>query len=245
MNTLLIISALAPAILIFIYIYKKDRIEKEPIGLLLLLVLFGALSTIPACIIELIAGRLLDSVLEPDSLLSMLISNFFIIAVAEEFFKRLAVKPAVWYNKAFNYRFDAIVYCVCAALGFAALENVLYVLQYGFETALLRAALAVPMHAFCGVFMGLYIGNAKACEVVGNAAGCKRYLALSFWVPVFMHGFYDFCASAQQDLLAIAFIVFVIFMYVFSIIKIKRAAAADSSFAADWMTAFGSIGINK
>ena len=93
---------------------------------------------------------------EPASVLwALVLENFLAVALVEEACKRWVVLKFAWRSPAFDYRFDAVVYCVFAALGFAALENILYVAEYGFAVAVSRALLSVPGHCFFAVYMGL------------------------------------------------------------------------------------------
>ena len=94
-----------------------------------------------------------------------------------------------WKHPAFDYRFDAVVYCVFSALGFAALENILYVAQFGLSVAVPRALLSVPGHFFFAVYMGIYLGEAKRAEREGEGFLRDRFLRESILVPVLLHGF--------------------------------------------------------
>ena len=236
--SLLVTAALIPAIVLMCYVYNKDKIEKEPPGLIFRLFLFGALSTFAAMAGELALTKVLDLFLPANSLAYVAVDNFIVVALIEEFCKRFVAKRGTWNHPAFNFRFDAIVYAVSAALGFAALENVLYVLSYGFGTALTRAVLSVPLHAFCGVFTGLYLGQAKACEIVGNLRGKKAALAKSLWIPVLMHGFYDYCLSVEGWYFTVLFLAFVVVMYVVSFRTINKSAREDCPLAANWNAPF-------
>jgi RsiW-degrading membrane proteinase PrsW (M82 family) len=64
-------------------------------------------------------------------------------------------------NKNFNEPFDGIVYAVIVSMGFATIENIIYVFQYGFATGILRLFTAVPAHAAFGILMGYFLGKAK------------------------------------------------------------------------------------
>lgn len=232
--TILLAAALIPAIVMMVYVYKKDGIEHEPIGLILRLLAFGALSTFAAMLVEMLGDNLLQAFFAEGSVPYIVLENFLVVAVTEEMCKWAVVRLFAWRNPAFDYRFDGIVYAVSAALGFAALENVLYVMQYGLATALTRAILSVPLHGFCGVFMGMHIGQAKACEAVGNYGGRARELWLSVLIPVLMHGFYDFCLSIENTAFTIVFYIFVILVYILSLRRIKKSAAEDCPIAANW-----------
>ena len=163
LNTvLLIIAALLPAIILSIYIYKKDRVEKEPLTLLLKLFLFGALVCFPAAYIEEFVIGIIDGIFgeiyEGDSIFYIynFIYYFIGIALVEEGVKLLVLKYIVQDNNNFDCFFDGVIYAVFVSLGFAALENIFYVLQYGFSNAILRGILSVPGHMFFGVMMGYY-----------------------------------------------------------------------------------------
>ena len=220
------ILALLPAMYLMAYIYKSDQVEKEPKGLLAKIFLFGMISTIPTMIIGLILEALLGSLFSPDSIVYKFLDMFIAVALVEEFWKRWAAKKA-WNHPAFNYRFDAVVYCVSAALGFAALENILYVMSGGLSVAVLRALLAVPSHAIDGVIMGIFFGQAKICEKIGDESGERMFWRLSLLLPMLAHGFYDFCLVSESVFLDLLFIIFVAVIDVWAVKYIKRAAAED------------------
>jgi RsiW-degrading membrane proteinase PrsW (M82 family) len=114
------------------------------------------------------------------------VQAFIVVALVEEFSKYVIVKLYAQKNKEFNESFDGIVYAVFVSMGFAALENVLYVFQYGVATGITRAFTAVPAHAVFGVLMGYFMGKAKFSEnkFILNITGLL--LATIF------HGAYDF-----------------------------------------------------
>lgn len=148
MNYYLSLAALVPAVILFVRIYQLDRIEKEPRRLLGILLLSGALLALPAAGIQLLASRTLGSALNRRSAAYLLLDNFLVVAVSEEVCKIVPVRLAAWKHPAFDYRFDAVVYSVSSALGFAAVENILYVVQSDLRTAVSRAVLSVPGHFF-------------------------------------------------------------------------------------------------
>ena len=127
MNYYLSLAALIPAVILFVRIYQLDRIEKEPHRLLGTLILCGALSALPAAGIQFFASRALAGALNRRSAVFLLLDNFLVVAVSEEICKIAPVRLAAWKHPAFDYRFDAVVYSVSSALGFAAVENILYV----------------------------------------------------------------------------------------------------------------------
>ena len=217
--------ALLPAAALLFYIYRMDTIEKEPTKLLVRLFLFGCLCAIPASILEGIGDQLIAGI--GSVFVRLFVQAFLVVAVAEEGCK-FAFLCTAWKNPAFDYRFDAIVYAVCVSLGFAALENVLYVMQYGFATALIRAVTSVPGHCFFGVYMGYWFGKAKHARFYG-LPGSGTYLALAFIVPVLLHGFYDFCCfmSGSNGLFVAVFYAFLIAFFISAVRCVKKASASD------------------
>jgi len=204
----LIVSAVIPAVVLMCYVYNKDRLEKEPPRLLGTLVLFGIVSTVPAVIIEALGSAVLGSVFGTDGFGYAFFMNFLIIAGAEEGAKFFFLKRKSWRSPDFNCQFDGVVYVAFVSLGFALLENVFYVLQYGFTTAIARALLSVPGHACFGVFMGAFYGMAKRCENGGCPLKCRNYLRRSIIIPMLLHGVYDFIATTDY-LHGSVFLVFV------------------------------------
>lgn len=182
----LLILAIAPSMLIIAYVYFKDKFEKEPWTLLLKnFILGGTVSVLLTFIIGGLLTKFLPT-LESNSILDMFIKAFFVVALVEEFSKYLIVRFAAQRNKEFNEPYDGIVYAVAVSMGFAALENVLYVYSYGFETGLFRAFTAVPAHATFAILMGYYMGKAKFSE--------NRFLLnmIGLGVATLFHGAYDF-----------------------------------------------------
>ena len=225
----MLLIALLPPIILIIYIWKLDTIEKEPGSLLLKLFIFGVLTTVGAMILESVGEWILNSfVSEPTSSLYMLIDNFIVVAWAEEGLKRLALRRCSFRHPAFDYRFDGIVYAVMVSLGFAAAENVLYVFQYGLFTGLIRAVTAIPLHCITGIYMGHYYGEAKSAHVRGNLGRYRRFMRLSLVIPILIHGFYDFCASTDSGLLMLLFIAFVVIIDIFAFLAVRRYSREDS-----------------
>lgn len=233
MSPFLLLAALVPAAFLMVQVYRLDRIEKEPAALLLKLVLFGALSGLAAGAIEGALTRLLDVTLG-GSMLRLMLENFLAVALVEEACKRWVVLKFAWRHPAFDYRFDAVVYCVFSALGFAALENILYVAEYGFAVAVSRALLSVPGHCFFAVYMGIYLGQAKMAERAMQRYYIElpdetpgQYLRASLLVPTLLHGFWDFSLSVGGWLMTILFYLFVLAFFIDAYRKLRFAAGSD------------------
>lgn len=233
MSPFLLLAALVPAAFLMVQVYRLDRIEKEPAGLLLKLVLFGALSGLAAGAIEGALTRVLDVTLG-GGMLRLVLENFLAVALVEEACKRWVVLKFAWRHPAFDYRFDAVVYCVFSALGFAALENILYVAEYGFAVAVSRALLSVPGHCFFAVYMGIYLGQAKMAERAMQRYYIElpdetpgQYLRASLLVPTLLHGFWDFSLSVGGWLMTILFYLFVLAFFIDAYRKLRFAAGSD------------------
>ncbi len=229
----LILVAVLPAIFLISMVYRTDRLDKEPKGLLLKLVFLGILSVIPALIMELIGEGILSIFVPEDTLIFNFIKCFFIIGLAEELSKFLMTKIGSYEHPAYNCIFDGIVYAVTVALGFALIENIFYVLDGGLSTALVRAITAIPGHASDGVFMGIWYGRAKHMQSIGNYKEEKRNLFLSVLIPAILHGLYDFILFINSDSvfvtlgIIIFFILFVIILFTITIIKTRKIAKTD------------------
>jgi protease PrsW len=179
--------ALAPSTSIGLYIYLKDKQEREPIGLLLISFLCGALSTI---ITLLISWPLTARVtIDERSLIDQFFNAFFLVALVEEFSKFLFVRFILYNNKNFNEPFDGIVYAVMVRMGFATLGNILYTFQYGATTGIMRMFTAVPAHATFGVLMGYFLGNAKFSHKYSKEL---YYAFIALAVAILFHGAYDY-----------------------------------------------------
>lgn len=180
---LLLLLALAPPLIIIVYIWFKDKYNKEPIKLLLFAFLLGTLSIIPAIILELIGNELIDRM----TMLNVFIYAFFVVALSEEGMKFLALRRFLYRKTDFNEPFDGIIYSVMISMGFAAVENVMYVLNHGFSTGFLRMFTAVPGHAGFAIMMGYFVGKAKFTRRYKTL-----YLLFGLISAIVFHGLYDF-----------------------------------------------------
>ncbi len=228
MIRLLIILASLPGILLIVYVYKQDKIEKEPKGLLLKLMLFGVLSIIPAVIAEVIGALILGLIFPEGGVLYAIIDCFFVVAFAEEGFKFLMLKAGSWKSREFNYSFDGVVYAVSTGLGFAIVENILYVIDSGVSLAFMRAFTAVVAHAVFGVIMGIFYGKARQFETLCDVKRKKLYFRRAVLYPVLVHGLYDYLLSVGSILAGVAFVVVLIVLYVVMFAGVKNAAKKDA-----------------
>ena len=190
MDPVLIAAAVIPAVILLLQVYRADRLEKEPTGLLISLLVFGVIATALAIVTETIGEHILHSA-------------------------------------AFNCQFDGVVYAVFVSLGFALWENIGYVAMYGFGTALVRAVTAVPGHACFGVFMGIWYGAARRYANEGDFIGERVCRRRALWLPVLIHGMYDFLASLDFDYSGLIFIVFIIVVFLAASRRVKIVSNND------------------
>jgi protease PrsW len=181
----LLALALAPGTAIGLYIYLKDHHEREPLLLLLISFLYGGLSTVVTLFISFPVNSFLLT--KEDDVISQFVNAFFKVALIEEFSKFLFVRFILYRNKNFNEPFDGIVYAVMVSMGFATLENILYVYQYGVVTGITRMFTAVPAHAVFGIMMGYYLGRAKF-----TASLQFSFSLLALLTATLFHGAYDY-----------------------------------------------------
>ena len=236
MNTgWLLALAILPAVVLMVYIYIQDTHEKEPIGLLLTIFFLGVLSALPAIILEKLADIVINVTFGGTKLIYYAMTAFFGVAIIEEGVKFLAAYLMTWRNKHFNYKFDGIVYCLFGSMGFAAIENVLYLVvenmfsdyQSVLSMGIQRGFLAIPCHAMCGIFMGYYYGNAKYEKSYGRRSACRKNLFTGFMVACSLHAFYDFCLFTEMGLFLVLFFIFVVVADIYTFIKVLKAKKED------------------
>ncbi len=180
----LMVSAIVPSLLLLWYFHARD-LHPEP-GKVLFASFGLGVATIPGVLLA--AWPLTFVVAElQEPHLAGLGAAFLTAAIPEELFKLVVVWGYAARNRHFDEPMDGIVYGVAVSLGFATLENVLYVGSGGLGVAVMRALTAVPGHAFFGAVMGYFVGQARFAP-----RGRGASLALAFVVPVLLHGLYDF-----------------------------------------------------
>lgn len=211
--------ALAPGLFLIWYFYHRDRYEPEPKKKIFKIFAIGALMVLPAAVGEWLLVHLVGEFTK--GALYIFIISFFVIAPIEESLKFIAVRKWIYRSLEFDEVMDGIVYTVSASLGFATLENVLYVISLGPATGVARAFLAVPGHALFGAVMGYYIGLAKF-----NPGKESRLISLGLLYAVLCHGLYDFLALLQNSFSSFVILLLVILL-LWIRIKLRKAEVAS------------------
>ena len=210
--------ALIPAILLWFYIWKKDP-HKEPTSWLVKAMLLGIGICIPVAFVELVIEAVLFGTTGgPFTLFGTTVRAFFVAAVPEETAKLLVLWLLLRKNPYFDEHFDGIVYAVCVGSGFAAIENVFYILgqEEWVNVAIGRALLAVPGHYAFAVIMGYYYSVYHFVDHSLKTAVC----ILLF--PMMLHGIYDTLAMSgivNEYIGGVAF-----FILIFVCIKMHKRA---------------------
>ena len=191
MNILILLAALLPAFLLFLYIWKKDP-QKEPLSQLVKAILWGMGICIPVAFFEVAIKTALFPNGGPFTLFGTTAQAFFVAALPEETFKLLALWLVLRKNPYYDEHFDGIVYAVCVGLGFAAIENIAYIFGSGdwVSVAITRSLLAVPGHYAFAVLMGYYYSIYHFVDDSPKVAICILL------VPVVLHGIYDALAMS-------------------------------------------------
>lgn len=223
---MLILSAITPVAFILYMIYKRDT-EKEPFSLLAACLMLGFIITVPILIIEIFFSFIIDSSGAYGSTHSFL-KAFLMAGFTEELFKFLALVLIMRLTKYFDQHYDGIVYAVFVSLGFAMIENIMYVMDHGYGIAAVRAILSVPAHAFFAVFMGYFLSLA----FLGKPQDRKRNITLSLVVPVILHGLFDFFLfdiESNPVVYALLFFVLNIGLWRFGLTRIKSHIQKDKA----------------
>ena len=237
----LTLLAVIPSVFLLIKVYQADKVEKEPAPLLFKLFIKGLESAFFAAVVEaLLINFGLNTLVHlgliegEGSFLYHAIEAFLIVAVAEEGFKYYFLKKTTWNHPAFDYRFDAVVYAVFVSLGFATIENILYVWGSqiesgtGLQLSVYRGVLSVPAHCVFAVAMGIHYGAAKYAQGHEQFDLEEAGLRRAFLVPVLMHGFFDFALMMNQPLYTGLFFVFVILADYRALKAVGRASQTDT-----------------
>ncbi len=207
----LLALALAPIAFIFTYVYLMDRHEREPLIYLIVSFVLGILTAFPVVYIgEKI--QMLTGVSEHSAPLELLVYAFVVVALTEEGMKYLVLRLYNYPQKEFDEPYDGIMYGVAVSLGFASIENVLYVFGSTgteIETGLVRMFTAVPAHAMFGVMMGYHVGKAKFLTT--SMRTWEHFIGLG--TAVLFHGLYDYFLFLGQAY----FIPLAIFILIFGV----------------------------
>ncbi|GIO28473.1 glutamic-type intramembrane protease PrsW [Ornithinibacillus bavariensis] len=208
----IITSGVAPALALLSFFYLKDKIT-EPLPLIIRTFISGCLIVFPIMFIQ--------YAFQSDQIGNLFIQSFFVVAFLEEFFKWFLFLYLIYQHTEFDAHYDGIVYAVSISLGFASIENILYLLVNGIQYAFTRALFPVSSHALFGVIMGYYFGKAK---MNNHYVGGNIFLALI--IPIILHGIYNFILGTVHENWALFAVPFMIILWFFGLHRMKIAITA-------------------
>jgi RsiW-degrading membrane proteinase PrsW (M82 family) len=222
-----VIFAFAFSILVALFWLKRfqkmDKYEKEPERLVYLAFFAGAVAIFPSAFLE---SFIHISNLTGSPRLPSLFVVFLWVGIVEEFFKYLAVRLTVYRSNQFNEVMDGMIYMISAALGFAAAENVGYMLGFGVFVGLLRAILSYLGHVSFSAILGYYLGKAK---IEGKA----NLLWIGFIWAISLHWLYDAFFVIGTIRSSLGFLFLGLMVWVFGLIltySLSKKAQAVSPF---------------
>jgi RsiW-degrading membrane proteinase PrsW (M82 family) len=196
---ILVLIGVAPAIVAMLVVDFLDRKRPEPRSLRIKVAIYGALSVIPVLIVDGFLLAAFKEQLHPRYTYNgALFQSFVIAAAVEELLKIAVIYWVVWRRPEFDERMDGIVYGGRAGLGFALVENVLYMLgtatiASAIQTGILRAVLAVPGHALWSAMIGYAAARARFDKRGFGFIG-------GYLLAVGLHGAYDYAIFAQTPM---------------------------------------------
>lgn len=185
--------SIAPGIAISLYFFFKDEYNREPRKHVIISFFLGMLSALMAAVLESTA-LFITGDNGADSILFTALKAFLIVGFTEEWCKYVMVRKYAFPKPEFDEPFDGIVYAVMVSMGFATLENIMYVMEHGLATGIVRMFLSVPAHASFAVLMGYYLGMARFKQIEK-----KSYLFRGVLAATFFHGCFDFFLFLQEN----------------------------------------------
>lgn len=208
---ILLTVAIAPGLALFSYFYLRKQIAKEPSRTLFHTFIYGAIMTFPIMFIQ--------HVFEEEHIFANeFLRNVVFTSGLEEFFKWLILFLLIYRHVEFEDAYDGILYGASVSLGFATVENILFLLTYGTDIAFLRALLPVSSHALFGVVLGYYFGQAKFAVQEDK----NKFLLIAFLAPFTLHLIYN-SIFVIQELFLYLIIPFMLFLWWFGLTRVKYA----------------------
>lgn len=192
--SMLVFLSLLPCFCLLAYILYMDRRDPLPFDLLMKVAGLGALTVIPAAIIE-------NMLLIPGSALTRpLFQAFLVLAPLEELCKIWVVFRLAWHHPAFDEENDGIVYAGMSALGFAAMNNVRYLLEHGFAGGTMEGLLSGPMHVVAGIIAGYQLGQAHFTD---DPAQRRSHIWKGFVGAVVLHAIFEYFLQTGKPEMAL------------------------------------------
>lgn len=222
------LMAVVPAFFLVWHYYRQTKNKAEDRALVIKVFLIGVLSIVPICTLEIIVSKL-NQYYNWSRFYYSFFDAFIVAGLCEEYMKLAIIKIFVYNNPRFRKIIDGIIYTIIASLGFACIENIMYVIPNTWETGVVRGITAVPLHAVASGTMGYYIGLAKFSL---DKKEESRLINIGLWQAIMIHGLYNLLIliSPLFGALYAAFIIpLLIYVYFKLKAKIHLAAELDQS----------------
>lgn len=229
---IILLTALLPVGILAFYIYRKDKNSPEPTSQLLKAFFYGMLSIPVSLCISVPLGMFGFYPAHPETIWGSISTAFFAAAVPEEIAKFVMLWLFLRKNTYFDEKMDGIVYAVCISLGFAAVENILYLFSNAesfLAVGMSRAIFSIPGHFCFGVLMGYYYSLYRFYPKAQS-----RNKALVLIAPIVAHGVYDAIlfmtdvTPAISGVLSLIFLIFCYQMWKYGSKSIKEHLARDN-----------------
>lgn len=204
-------AGIAPSLALLSYFYLRNQMSTEPRKTLLQAFIYGAIITFPIMFIQYV-------LVEEQAITNEILKAVVLASVLEEFFKWLIIFVVILKHVEFDDPYDGILYGAAVSLGFATVENVLYLISFGIDTALVRAILPVSSHALFGVVMGYYFGKGK----FSTTKRSKEFYTLALFAPIGLHLVYNSIFLLEGNFVY-AMVPFMLFLWWFGLRKVKLA----------------------
>lgn len=187
---IVILAALAPALGLLYFIYNKDVLQKEPTREILIAFGYGVLSVLASTLISFPLMGIGVVPTEAATVGEYLRLAVFGAGIPEELAKFAMLWLFLRRCRYFDEYVDGIVYAACVGLGFAAVENIMYLIQ-NFQAwayvGAMRALFSVPGHFFFAVVMGYYVSKA----FFDDPSQRPRNIFLALALPMLLHSAFD------------------------------------------------------
>lgn len=204
-------AAISPAVAIMTFIYLSKRIELEPLPLIIRMFIIGVIMVFPIMFIQ--YAFEVEGVFH-----NPLMKSVFLVGLLEEFSKWFFLLFVAYRHSDFDHHYDGIIYGVAVSLGFATIENIIFLFQNGIQIAMLRAIFPVSSHGLFGIIMGFYMGKAKF-----RTTRSRWCLGLGLLIPVGLHTVYDYIITVKEMTWMYWITPFMIVLWIIGFRKIRIA----------------------
>lgn len=218
----LLFLAIAPSAAFILWIYFKDRYEKEPIKSLVKFFFLGVVVSIVGIVIE----GILMKINVWNGYSYYIYVSFIVAGLTEEGLKAIILIPYLLKEKNFNEKLDGIIYSIFLSLGFATVENIIYVFcessSQVLQIGITRGLISIPGHIMFAITMGYYISKYKfSVEKLKK----REYLIMSILIPILLHGVFDFILMIKYKWTIYVFVIYMIFLFKINLDKLDYYVA--------------------